>query len=196
MLATAEDSGRGSIGFLSLSSRQGHRPGEAQMTTRSPFKRQAVVAALFCAADLSCTAFAEDSVGEPGRGAGGKNPLKNVYFGEQHLHTANSADAFSWGTRNGPNEAYRFCKGEAIKKITSGKMIQKKTPYDWCAITDHTEYARGVTQADPVQLSQLLSHLAHITLTGDGYTGASARSATRPGSGHRVSGCRRPAAAL
>ena len=48
-------------------------------------------------------------------------------------------------------------------------MIQKKTPYDWCAITDHAEYARGVTQADPVQPSQLLSHLArtHLSLEMD-----------------------------
>jgi hypothetical protein len=28
-----------------------------------------------------------DSSGEPGRASGEKNPLKNVYFGEQHLHT-------------------------------------------------------------------------------------------------------------
>ncbi len=80
------------------------------------------------------------SIGEPGRASGRRNPLKNVYFGEQHLHTVNSADAFAFGTRNGPDEAYRFCKGEAIKKQITGEMIQKKTPYDWCAVTDHAVY--------------------------------------------------------
>ena len=80
------------------------------------------------------------SVGEPGRAAGKPNPLNNVYFGEQHLHTANSPDAFAMGTRNTPDDAYRFCKGEAIKKSTTGKMVQKKTAYDWCAVTDHAEY--------------------------------------------------------
>ena len=40
------------------------------------------------------------SVGEPGRGSNQPNPLNNVYFGEQHLHTVNSPDAFSFGTRN------------------------------------------------------------------------------------------------
>jgi hypothetical protein len=69
--------------------------------------------------------------------AGKKNPLKNCYFGEQHLHTQDSPDAFAMGTRNTIDEAYRFAKGEAIKKSTSGKMVQKKTPYDWCAVTDH-----------------------------------------------------------
>lgn len=79
-------------------------------------------------------------IGEPGHGAPGPNPLNNVYFGEQHLHTVNSPDAFAFGTRNTPDDAYRFCKGEAVKKNTTGEMVQKGTPYDWCAITDHAEY--------------------------------------------------------
>ncbi|MBW2275492.1 MAG: DUF3604 domain-containing protein [Deltaproteobacteria bacterium] len=81
-----------------------------------------------------------DSAGEPGRGSGKPNSLNNVYFGEQHLHSANSPDAFAMGTRNTPDDAYRYCKGEAVKKNTTGKMVQKKTPYDWCALTDHAEY--------------------------------------------------------
>ena len=44
------------------------------------------------------------------------------------------------GTRNTPDDAYRFCKGEAIKKLVSGTMVKKSTPYDWCAVTDHAEY--------------------------------------------------------
>jgi len=72
--------------------------------------------------------------------SGKPNPLNNVYFGEQHLHTVNSPDAFAMGTRNTPDDAYRFCKGEAIKKSTTGEMVQKGTPYDWCAVTDHAEY--------------------------------------------------------
>ena len=41
-----------------------------------------------------------DSVGEPGRSSDKANPLNNVYFSEQHLHTANLPDAFTMGTRN------------------------------------------------------------------------------------------------
>ncbi len=78
-----------------------------------------------------------DSRGEPGRDSKGANPLKNVYFGEQHLHTQDSPDAFAMGTRNTQDDAYNFCKGKAIKKSTTGKMVQKSTPYDWCAVTDH-----------------------------------------------------------
>ena len=95
---------------------------------------------LMCSALLAAGAIAADSAGEPGRSSGKANPLNNVYFGEQHLHTANSPDAFAMGTRNTPDDAYRFCKGEAIKKIVSGTTVKKSTPYDWCAVTDHAEY--------------------------------------------------------
>ncbi len=83
---------------------------------------------------------AADSMGEPGRSSGKANPLNNVYFGEQHLHTQDSADAFAMGTRNTPDDAYRFAKGEAIKKLVDGTTVQKKTPYDWCAVTDHAVF--------------------------------------------------------
>jgi hypothetical protein len=80
------------------------------------------------------------SAGEPGKDSGETNPLKNVYFGEQHLHTQQSPDAFSMGTRNTLDDAYNFCKGKAIKKVTlsqTSETVQKKTAYDWCAVTDH-----------------------------------------------------------
>jgi hypothetical protein len=80
-------------------------------------------------------------VGEPGRDAKKPNPLNNVYFGEQHLHTQDSPDAFAMGTRNSQDDAYNFAKGKAIKKSTAGTKngytVQKKTPYDWAAVTDH-----------------------------------------------------------
>jgi len=41
-------------------------------------------------------------MGEPGRSSGENNPLNNIYFGEQHLHTVNSPDAFAIGIRQVP----------------------------------------------------------------------------------------------
>ena len=84
--------------------------------------------------------FAQDSIGEPGRSSGQPNPLNNVYFGEQHLHTSASPDAFSFGTRGDADDAYRFAKGEPITLATTGETVQKRTPYDWAAVTDHAEY--------------------------------------------------------
>ena len=91
------------------------------------------LSALLC---VTAAAYA-DSHGEPGRSTGKANPLNNVYFGEQHLHTSDSADAFAMGTKNTLDDAYNFCKGKAVKKSITGEMVQKKTPYDWCAVTDH-----------------------------------------------------------
>ena len=80
------------------------------------------------------------STGEPGRDSEGPNPLKNVYFGEQHLHTAASADAFAFSTRSTAVEAYKYMKGEPIKLDVTGETIQMRTPYDWGAVTDHAVY--------------------------------------------------------
>ena len=93
-----------------------------------------------CSAMLASSAIAADSVGEPDRADGKKNPLKNVYFGEQHLHTMNSPDAFVVGTRQTWDQAYQWAMGKEVKLSTTGEPIKKSTPYDFVAITDHAEY--------------------------------------------------------
>jgi hypothetical protein len=99
---------------------------------------------------LGANAFAADSTGEPGRSAGGKNPLKNVYFGEQHLHTSSSFDAFTIGVSASWDDAYKFARGEEVKLSTTGKKMKRKTPYDFVAITDHSEYFAVLKEfADP-----------------------------------------------
>ncbi len=80
------------------------------------------------------------SIGEPDRDNNKPNPLKNVYFGEQHLHTQNSFDAFTIGTRLTWEEAYNYAKGMEVTILPSGQKIKKSKPYDFVAITDHSEY--------------------------------------------------------
>ena len=63
---------------------------------------------LFSCFFLADGAGAQENVGQPQGERGKPNPLKNVYFGEQHMHTVNSPDAFAFGTRNTPDDAYRF----------------------------------------------------------------------------------------
>ena len=107
--------------------------------------------------------IAADSPGEPGRVEGKVNPLKNVYFGEQHLHTSASPDAFAVGTRGTWDDAYRYGKGEAVKLSTTGEMIKKRTPYDFVAITDHAEYfgvmPRLIDPKDPLSKSDFAKKL-------------------------------------
>ena len=75
---------------------------------------------------------------------------RQVLFGEQHLHTQDSPDAYSMGVRNTVEDAYKYAKGEPVLKNTSNVIVQKKTPYDWVAITDHAEYMGVLPQlSDP-----------------------------------------------
>lgn len=67
-----------------------------------------------------------------------ENPLKDAYFGETHLHTGVSMDAFIAGNRLTPDDAYRFAKGEEI--MVNGSMHKIKRPLDFCAVTDHSEF--------------------------------------------------------
>ena len=39
------------------------------------------------------------------------NPEKNVYFGDLHVHTSNSFDAYTFGTL-APSDAYRYAQGK------------------------------------------------------------------------------------
>jgi hypothetical protein len=66
------------------------------------------------------------------------DPLKTVYFGDLHVHTSLSFDAYIAGNRIDPMQAYRFAKGEGFE-LVSGEVVQLTTPLDFVAITDHAE---------------------------------------------------------
>ena len=42
------------------------------------------------------------------------DPLRDAFFGELHVHTRYSMDAYSWDVRATPDDAYRFAMGEPI----------------------------------------------------------------------------------
>ncbi len=74
-----------------------------------------------------------------------RNPDRNAYFGETHVHTSWSLDAFSVGNLvTTPADAYKYFKGEPIKHPL-GYDVKIVTPLDWAGVTDHSEYA-GVVQ--------------------------------------------------
>lgn len=67
-----------------------------------------------------------------------ENPLRDVYYGETHMHTAYSLDAFIGGTRQTPDDAYRAARGETV--VVNNKPHQIRRPLDFAAVTDHAEY--------------------------------------------------------
>jgi hypothetical protein len=80
------------------------------------------------------------------------SPLKNVYFGDLHTHTAFSLDAYLFGTRTDPAQAYAFAQGAAVD-IGTGYNPANEAPgpfgvtidfsghrLDFAAVTDHSEW--------------------------------------------------------
>ncbi|MDC0466918.1 DUF3604 domain-containing protein, partial [Gammaproteobacteria bacterium] len=64
------------------------------------------------------------------------NPNKNAYFGDLHIHTSNSFDAYTFGSLSDPEMAYKYAQGESIPHPT-GYDIQLRRPLDFYAVTDH-----------------------------------------------------------
>ena len=64
--------------------------------------------------------------------------MKEAYFGEEHMHTAYSLDAYIGGTRLTPFEAYAFAQGAEVE--VNGIKHKLDRPLDWVAVTDHAEY--------------------------------------------------------
>ena len=117
-------------------------------------RRQSILACLSLTAPFALGACAEpaetpDSEASPAEtasadaaGVAAPNPLRNVYFGETHLHTAYSLDAFIGGARLDPDSAYRFAQGEDV--LLYGKPHNIGRPLDWVALSDHAEYLEYV----------------------------------------------------
>jgi hypothetical protein len=66
------------------------------------------------------------------------DPLKNVYWGEVHVHTVESMDAVLFGTTATVEDAYRFARGEPLRS-PGGELMRLSRPLDFVAITDHAE---------------------------------------------------------
>ena len=70
---------------------------------------------------------------------------EHVFWGDTHLHTANSVDAFGFGNRLMPEDALRFARGEEVTSST-GVKAKLARPLDFLVITDHSE-GLGSTKA-------------------------------------------------
>ena len=90
-------------------------------------------------------AGADDTVKKAAARPAQPNPERDAYYGETHIHTSWSVDAWVMGNRiTGPAEAYKYAQGETIKH-PMGFDIKIDTPLDFMGVTDHSEYV-GVTK--------------------------------------------------
>lgn len=119
--------------------------------------------ALFCAGACvaqESTVFGTDFAASPGEFPSaakqyspfvGQDFPNRVFWGDSHLHTAYSWDAGLVGGRLGPDDAYRFARGEEVV-ASFGVRAKLVRPLDWLVVADHAE-SLGVVQmlerADP-----------------------------------------------
>jgi Protein of unknown function (DUF3604) len=78
-----------------------------------------------------------------------------VFFGDTHVHTTFSADAGMIGNTLGPDEAYRFAKGETVTS-SMGVPARLARPLDFLVVADHSEnlgIAPLLAKADPELLA-------------------------------------------
>jgi hypothetical protein len=68
----------------------------------------------------------------------GRNFPTRVYWGDTHLHTSLSLDARAFGVTLGPEDAYRFARGEEVA-ASHGERVKLSRPLDWLVVTDHSD---------------------------------------------------------
>ena len=108
----------------------------------------------------------EPMTAEPGSSQG----EQRVFWGDLHIHTSLSSDAFTMGVRAVPDDVYRFAKGATIVH-GAGYPVTIARPLDFAAVTDHAEYLgqaklSGLDVPTTRQrLADLLSNENRLTIT-------------------------------
>jgi hypothetical protein len=69
---------------------------------------------------------------------------RNLYWGDTHVHTSYSSDAYNFGTvMTDPDTAYRFAKGLPVIHEGFGSRVRLDRPLDFLVVADHSPVGRG-----------------------------------------------------
>ena len=83
--------------------------------------------------------------------------MRTAYFGDLHVHTSNSLDAYNVGVRATPDDAYRYARGDPVEHPLGYPVRLHGAPLDFYAVTDHAENM-GVARAIEDPESPLSAH--------------------------------------
>jgi hypothetical protein len=102
------------------------------------------------AAAPAAKAAAARSAAPAAKGAhlSGYNPERNAYFGDLHVHTGLSFDAYIFNVRATPDDAYSFARGGTIGHASGFNIRRSGGPLDFTAVTDHSEYLGSMREAN------------------------------------------------
>jgi len=64
---------------------------------------------------------------------------KHIYWGDLHIHTSYSMDAYVLNNQAEPADAYHFAQGGEVT-LSNGDRYRLPRPLDFAAVTDHGEY--------------------------------------------------------
>jgi len=73
-------------------------------------------------------------------------PPRTLLFGDLHVHSSWSFDAYASEVAGKPRDAWRYARGEAIRHWNGEEIRLAGPPLDFMALTDHAEYL-GVPQS-------------------------------------------------
>ena len=75
---------------------------------------------------------------------------RSAYFGDLHIHTKFSYDAFMVGVVASPDDAYRYARGEPLKHPSGYSIRLRGAPLDFLGVTEHAKYMGVINAlADP-----------------------------------------------
>ena len=92
------------------------------------------------------------------------DPDRLAFFGDLHVHTTYSFDAYAFGTLATPADAYRFARGEEILH-PGGFPVALREPLDFYAVTDHAMFL-GVAPAAGDTTTAFSKHPIAVPLNG------------------------------
>lgn len=106
----------------------------------------------------------------------GRNFPTRAFWGDTHLHTAQSMDAGSFGARLMPEDAHRFARGEEVTS-SGGLKVKLSRPLDFLVVADHSDnlgFFPNLFAGDPKMLAHPLGRKWYNMILEGGQAGVAA----------------------